>query len=536
MASTVDSTRVREFNEENDPFFQKKLDRLAKMVKQSKYTVFFTGAGVSTSAGVGDYRGPSGAWTKRKIKELELLGAGRTAEDESELTKLKAEAAREEKKARVKIDMCDAQPTPTHMAMATLIRLGLAHYVVTTNLDGIYRKAGLKDHEQLCCLHGDIYVERCSGCGYDFERNYHVRQGHTHVHDHKVGTCSRCGSAPPAHYKGTPGDLKMKKGRWGGRMVGTRDTNCGTKDTHINFGELLDEVDWNEADTHCRRADLCIIAGTSMSLRHITHFPFLARQVVLINLQPTPDDDEATLRIWAKCDPVFEGLMARLDVPIDPVPVWRPRDAVPLNRIPNFVHPYYKKKAKAIEEMARLREAEADDRRREAEAAERLTRQVDRMEVVDVSSSEEDDEAEAGEKKNKKKSKKTKTKKEKNEDDEVVEVPKVIEVGNEHAAVPTDRGNNTHQWTMFVKLPDGRDDARDLAELVDHVTYDLHPTFSPAQVRVTEAPFRVTRLGWGTFSVGVTVQWKKHVGHAPLRCKHTLSFGTAKASELIDVA
>ena len=164
------------------------------------------------------------------------------------------------------------------------------------------------------------------------------------------------------------------------------------------------------------------------------------------------------------------------------------------------------------------------------------------MEVVDVCSSEEDDEAEAGEKKSKKKSEKTKTKKNKSkskkvksEDDEV-EVPKVIEVGNEHAAVPADRGNNAHQWTMFVKLPDGRDDARDLAELVDHVTYDLHPTFSPAQVRVTEAPFRVTRLGWGTFSVGVTVQWKKHVGHAPLRCKHTLSFGTAKASELIDVA
>jgi NAD-dependent SIR2 family protein deacetylase len=124
-----------------------------RQVKQSKYTVFFTGAGVSTSAGVGDYRGPSGAWTKRKIKELELLGAGRTAEDESELTKLKAEAAREEKKARVKIDMCDAQPTPTHMAMATLIRLGLAHYVVTTNLDGIYRF--LPNHVcacRVCCV------------------------------------------------------------------------------------------------------------------------------------------------------------------------------------------------------------------------------------------------------------------------------------------------------------------------------------------------------------------------------------------------
>jgi NAD-dependent SIR2 family protein deacetylase len=55
--------------------------------------------------------------------------------------------------------------------------------------------------------------------------------------------------------------------------------NSGTKDTHINFGECLDEVDWNEADVHTKKADLCIIAGTSMSLRHITHFPFQAKKV-----------------------------------------------------------------------------------------------------------------------------------------------------------------------------------------------------------------------------------------------------------------
>jgi NAD-dependent SIR2 family protein deacetylase len=41
------------------------------MVKESKYTVFFTGAGVSTSSGVSDYRGPNGAWTKRRIAELQ---------------------------------------------------------------------------------------------------------------------------------------------------------------------------------------------------------------------------------------------------------------------------------------------------------------------------------------------------------------------------------------------------------------------------------------------------------------------------------
>lgn len=70
--------------------------------------------------------------------------------------------------------MQDAEPSNTHMAMATLIRNGLAQFVITTNLDGLFRKAGLKGHEHLCCLHGDIYIERCTGCGYDFERNYHV--------------------------------------------------------------------------------------------------------------------------------------------------------------------------------------------------------------------------------------------------------------------------------------------------------------------------------------------------------------------------
>lgn len=53
MADTVDSKRVKEYDEENEPGFEDKLKKLAKMVKASKYTVFFTGAGVSTSAGVG---------------------------------------------------------------------------------------------------------------------------------------------------------------------------------------------------------------------------------------------------------------------------------------------------------------------------------------------------------------------------------------------------------------------------------------------------------------------------------------------------
>ena len=62
------------------------------------------------------------------------------------------------------------------MAMSTLIRRGDASHVVTTNLDGLHRKSGLQHHAQLTCLHGDIYIERCTGCGFEFERDYHVRK------------------------------------------------------------------------------------------------------------------------------------------------------------------------------------------------------------------------------------------------------------------------------------------------------------------------------------------------------------------------
>jgi len=103
MADTVDSKRVAE-TEESDATLEEKLERLAELVRWSKYTVFFTGAGISTSAGVGDYRGPSGAWTQRKIKQLKAKKSNGTidAEELEELEKFLQVAAAEKKRPRKK--------------------------------------------------------------------------------------------------------------------------------------------------------------------------------------------------------------------------------------------------------------------------------------------------------------------------------------------------------------------------------------------------------------------------------------------------
>lgn len=98
---------------------------LADRIRASKHLVAFTGAGVSTSAGIADFRGPEGAWT--------LMAQGR-------------------EHALRSIDTLQAIPTPTHMALVELQNRGLLKYLVSQNCDGLHRRSGILpvSNAQLC--------------------------------------------------------------------------------------------------------------------------------------------------------------------------------------------------------------------------------------------------------------------------------------------------------------------------------------------------------------------------------------------------
>lgn len=96
-----------------------------KLIRDSKHIVIFTGAGISTSSGIPDFRGPDGVWTREarglpppKMKDFKTI-----------------------------------KPTLTHMAIAKLVEDGIVKAVLSQNVDGLHLRSGVPSN-QLAEFHG----------------------------------------------------------------------------------------------------------------------------------------------------------------------------------------------------------------------------------------------------------------------------------------------------------------------------------------------------------------------------------------------
>ena len=248
---------------------EEKINTLAEWIKQSRYCIVFTGAGISTSAGICDFRsgintvlatGP-GVW-ERKARGVHLPS--------------------QQKKVQA---ILKALPSPSHMALVKLQQEGLVKFVVSQNTDGLHRRSGL-DPSFLAELHGNTNMERCLKCGENYMRDFRTRTAKK-THDHLTGRdCDNLRCRGPL------------------------------ADSIVNFNEDLPEADLENGFRHAKLADLCIVLGSSLRVYPAADIPgkMIERgsRVVIVNLQKTPLNKKCSMEVHSTIDDLVLGVMKRL--------------------------------------------------------------------------------------------------------------------------------------------------------------------------------------------------------------------------------
>ena len=235
---------------------------LQEMVDESRRIVFFGGAGVSTESGIPDFRSVDGLYHQQyDVPPETILSHSFFLTRPEEFFRF----------YRAKMLPLDAQPNAAHRKLAELEQAGRLSAVITQNIDGLHQKAGSKTVLE---LHGSIWRNRCMRCG----RSYPPQ---TIAEDARPVPLCACGG-------------------W-------------IKPEVVLYEEGLDEDVLSAAVAHLRRADMLLVAGTSLTVYPAAGLLryFRGKHLALINRDATPMDARAELVIREKVGEVLSRLIVR---------------------------------------------------------------------------------------------------------------------------------------------------------------------------------------------------------------------------------
>lgn len=239
--------------------------QLLEMLDAARAIVGFTGAGISTEAGIPDFRSPGGFWTQYKpIAFKEFLGSG----------EMRREAWRRYFAIREQVEK--AQPARGHRVLAHMVAAGRMPAIITQNIDNLHQLSGVPD-EKLIELHGNGAYARCLSCGKRHEL------AHVRAHFEQFGDPPDCGE-------------------------------CGglVKSATISFGQPMPELEMQRAREAIANCDLMLALGSSLVVQPAAHFTLTAKRfgakLIIINREPTGYDAYADLVIHADIGTVLEGL------------------------------------------------------------------------------------------------------------------------------------------------------------------------------------------------------------------------------------
>jgi NAD-dependent deacetylase len=234
---------------------QSGVERLRDMLAAAKKIVPFTGAGISTECGIPDFRSPGGIWTKFRPIMYDEFVASQEARNEAW-----------KRRFAMQDTFGAAKPGRGHRALASLYRAGKVPGVITQNIDNLHQTSGVAS-DDVIELHGNTTYARCIGCGKRFEIEW----------------------------------VKEKFEADGGIAPACSACDDPIKTATISFGEAMPEPQMQRATELSQDCDLMLAIGSSLVVWPAAGFPLLAKRcgakLVIINIQPTDQDDQADLVI-----------------------------------------------------------------------------------------------------------------------------------------------------------------------------------------------------------------------------------------------
>jgi len=245
-----------------------RLSQAADMIWESRSCVVFTGAGLSVPSGIPDFRSAStGLWNHFDPMEVASLSAFRYRP-----------RAFYDWIRPLALKSLDSHPNPAHLALARLEEAGYLRTLITQNIDGFHQAAGSSNVIE---LHGSLKTLICLDCGNTYELNSFKQSW---LLEQNLPACRHC--------------------------------KTNLKPEIVLYEEMLPQDAWERAERACEKADVFLIAGTSLEVMPAGGLPILASnngaRIIVMNLSPTRLDGLAELILSMDVETGLPELFSRV--------------------------------------------------------------------------------------------------------------------------------------------------------------------------------------------------------------------------------
>jgi NAD-dependent deacetylase len=241
----------------------------AAILKNARYAVALTGAGISTPSGIPDFRSPiSGLWANDDPMIVASIHGFRS-QPEAFFNWIRPLAR----------TVCLASPNPAHTALARMEQIGVVKVIITQNIDLLHTRAGSK---HVLEVHGAMREATCGAC-------FRIWQTEIFLDEFiETGAIPRCPDCA--------GILKPNV---------------------VLYGEQLPVETLRQAEEAVRECDVMLIAGSSLEVAPVSNLPWMAlargARLILVNYGSTPIDRECSVVIHDDVAHVLPRLVEYLE-------------------------------------------------------------------------------------------------------------------------------------------------------------------------------------------------------------------------------